>query len=160
MATAKSSPTAEIQEIQRRMALVRHDMDQDVREAVKGAQSLTDWRSLVRSHPWLSLATAAATGYLFVPRRQTEAPAVVAMGVPATGHKAVAPTHVNLVSAPREKKWGLIGTVFGLLAPVAIRAAQNYAAQYLEHRLSPHPGGGDHSEASAFSASPGPRDMR
>ena len=51
MATAKSTP-AEINEIQRRMAQIRRELHEEVREAVKGAQSLTDWRSQVRHHPW------------------------------------------------------------------------------------------------------------
>jgi hypothetical protein len=161
MATAKSGPTDEIREIQRRMALVRHDMDQDVREAVKGAQSLTDWRSLARSHPWLALATAAATGYLIVPKRRTETPAVVAVGVPASGSAPVVPAPVNLASPPQKRSaWGLIGSALSLLAPVAIRAAQNYVAQYIEQRLAPQPNVGDPYEASAFSAPRGPRDIR
>ena len=160
MATAMSSPTEEIREIQQRMALVRHDMHKDVREAVKGAQSLTDWRSLVRSHPWLSLATAGATGYLIVPKRRTEAPAVVAMGVPTSGAKAMAPMHVNLTSAPREKSWSLTGTVLGLLAPLAIRAAQNYAAHYLEQWLAPQAEGGDRLGPAAHPTPRGPRDVR
>ncbi len=170
MATAKSTPTTEINDIQRRMALVRHELHHDVQEAVKGAQSLTDWRSLVRSHPWLTLVTAAAAGYLIVPKRRSETPAIVAMSLP-TSHP-VAPTPVNLASAPRESRWSLIGTVLGLLAPVAIRAAQNYAAQYLEDRLAPRPSGGQaemgpgskpgggSSGTSTFRAPGSPRDVR
>jgi hypothetical protein len=164
MATAMSSPTAEISEIQKRMALVRHDMHKDVREAVKGARSLTDWRSLVRSHPWLSLATVVATGYLIVPKRRTEAPAVVAVSVPTASPKTVVPTHVNLASAPREKSWSLMGAVLGLVAPVVIRAAQNYAAQYVEQWLAPQAGNGDRDrdrfKAPAQPAPRGPRDVR
>ncbi len=138
-ATAKLTTTVEINDIQRRMALVRHEMHHDVREAVKGARSLTDWRSLVQTHPWLTLAAAAATGYLIVPKRRSEPPATVMVGVPTT--PPASPTSVNLASAPREKSWSLIGSVLGLLAPIAIRAAQNYAVQYLEQRLAPQPVG-------------------
>jgi hypothetical protein len=163
MATAKSGPLAEISEIQRRMAMVRHEMDHDVREAVKGAQSLTDWRSLVRGHPWLALTTAAATGYLIVPKRRTATPAVVAVGIPAAGPAPVMSTPMNLASPPPKKAtWGLIGSVLSLLAPVAIRAAQNYAAQYLEQRLVPQSDGGDRFGASdsEFPGPRGPRDVR
>jgi len=166
MATAKSSPAEEVGEIQRRMAQVRHELHEDVREAVQGAQSLTDWRSLVRSHPWLALATAAVTGYLLVPKRRSEAPAVVAVGVPATGQAAVGPAHVDLARPPKKKTWGLIGSAIGLLAPVVVRAAQSYAAQYLEQRLAPQPGAGDpFGSPGSMSGSPGPgprsaRDIR
>ena len=81
MVTAKSTP-AEINEIQRRMAQIRHELHEEVREAVKGAQSLTDWRSQVRNHPWLALGAAAVMGYMIVPRRRRE-PAARLFGIRA-----------------------------------------------------------------------------
>jgi hypothetical protein len=171
MAAAKSTPTAEINDIQRQMALVRHELHHDVRVAVKSAQSLTDWRSLVRTHPWVTLATAAAAGYLIVPKRRSETPAVVAAALPTPSRAA--PMPVNPASASRESRSSLMGTILGLLAPVAIRAAQNYAAQYLEQWLAPQssggpaemglgprPSGGDVSGTPAFRAPGSPRDLR
>jgi hypothetical protein len=134
MATAKSSP-ADITEIQRRMAQIRRDLHEDVREAVKGAQSLTDWRSRVRSHPWLALGAATVVGYLIVPKRHP-APAIVAVA-PAPAQAAV-----STPEAPRRKRWGLIGSAVGLVAPIAVRAAQNYAIQYLEQWIASKPAGG------------------
>jgi hypothetical protein len=131
MATAKSTP-AEILEIQRRMAQVRHELHEDVREAVKGAQELTDWRSQVRNHPWLALGAAAAVGYFIVPRRREPAPAVVAVA-PSAAVPTVA------AEPAKKKRWGLIGSAFGLLAPIAVRAAQNYAIQYLEQWIAAQP---------------------
>jgi hypothetical protein len=139
MATAKSTP-AEITEIQRRMAQIRHELHENVREAVKGAQSLTDWRSQVRNHPWLALGTAAALGYLIVPKRHP-APAIVAVAPaavqPTPAVAAVQPTP----AAPKKKRRGLIGSALGLLAPIAVRAAQNYAIQYLEQWIASQPPG-------------------
>ena len=144
MATAKSTP-AEILEIQRRMAQVRRELHEDVREAVKGAQELTDWRSQVRNHPWLALGAATAVGYLIVPRRREPSPAIV----------AVAPAAVHQPAAPEKKKrWGLIGSAFGLLAPIAVRAAQNYAIQYLEQWIAAQPTGAG-PQASGFGRFPG-----
>lgn len=140
MATAKSTP-ADITEIQRRMARIRHELHEDVREAVKGAQSLTDWRSQVRSHPWLALGAAAAVGYLLVPRRHA-APAIVAVAPAAAVQPSVA-------ASEKKKRWGLIGSAFGLLAPIAVRAAQNYAIQYLEQWIASQPPG---SGSSLFGA--------
>ena len=37
MATAKSTPTADMNDIQRRMAEIRREMHEDVKDAVKGA---------------------------------------------------------------------------------------------------------------------------
>jgi hypothetical protein len=148
MATAKSSP-ADITEIQRQMAQIRRDLHEDVREAVKGAQSLTDWRSQVRSHPWLALGAATVVGYLIVPKRHS-APAIVAVA-PAPAQAAV-----SMPEAPKKKRWGLIGSAVGLLAPIAVRAAQNYAIQYLEQWIASPPAGGGPSPFAAgpFSGAP------
>lgn len=139
MSTAKPT-SAEVIEIQRRMAQVRHELHEDVREAVKGAQSLTDWRSQVRNHPWLALGAAAALGYLLVPKRRVEpAPTIVTVGP----HPSAVPTAAAVAEEPRKRKrWGLIGSAVGLLGPVAVRAAQNYAIQYLEQWLAAQPPGG------------------
>jgi hypothetical protein len=139
MSTAKPT-SAEVIEIQRRMAQVRHELHEEVREAVKGAQSLTDWRSQVRNHPWLALGAAAALGYLLVPKRRVEpAPTIVAV----SPHPTTVPTAATRPEEPkRRKRWGLIGSALGLLGPVAVRAAQNYAIQYLEQWLAAQPPGG------------------
>jgi hypothetical protein len=134
MATA-SSTTAEITEIQRQMAQIRRELHEDVRGAVEGAQSLTDWRSPVRSHPWLALGAAATLGYVIVPRRRREpAPAVFAVAPAAAAVSEATP-------APRKKRWGILGSAVGLLAPIAVRAAQNYAIQYLEQWIAAQPPG-------------------
>jgi hypothetical protein len=133
MATARSTSTAEISDIQRRMAQVRHELHHEVQGAVKGAQSLKDWRSQVRNHPWLVLGTAVAVGYLIVPKRRREGPTIVAVSpAPPGTMPAVEPE-----TSPRESRWGILATAFGLVAPIAVRAAQNYAVQYLEQWLAP-----------------------
>jgi hypothetical protein len=141
MATAKTTP-ADVTEIQRRMAQIRHELHQDVREAVKGAQSLTDWRSHLRNHPWLALGAAVTVGYLIVPRRHS-APAIVTVA------PALPTAHAAVAAAPKKKRWGLIGSAVGLLAPIAVRAAQNYAIQYLEQWIASQPAG---AGASPFGA--------
>jgi hypothetical protein len=145
MGTAKSTP-AEIIEIQRRMAQVRRELHEEVREAVKGAQSLTDWKSQVRNHPWLALGAAAAVGYLVVPRRQQRAPAIVTLA-PAAAVPAATPS--SQAEPEKRKRWGLIGSAIGLMAPIAVRAAQNYAIQYLETWIAAQPtGAGSHPSAA------------
>ena len=61
------------------MAQIRHDMHHDVQGAVEGAQSLTDWRTLIRMNPWISLGIAATVGYLIVPKRRRETPTIVSV---------------------------------------------------------------------------------
>jgi hypothetical protein len=172
MATAKSTTTAEISDIQRQMAQIRHELHQEVQETVRGAQSLTDWRRQVRNHPWLALGAAAAAGYLLVPKRRPETPTIVSVGPQAYGPVAAAPVQpVEPEGQTRVTSWSVLGTAFNLLGPVAVRAAQNYVLQNLEQWLTSQPGGpaetgpgprpgGGARTASPLGASGRPRDVR
>jgi hypothetical protein len=125
----------EIDDIQRRMAQIRHDMHGEVLGAVKGARSLTDWRSLARSHPWLTIGVASAIGYLLVPRRRPIAPTILAVN--ATAPEAAAMVEpLQRSEKTRGTGWSVLGTVFSLVAPIAVRAAQNYSMQYIEGLLA------------------------
>jgi hypothetical protein len=170
MATAKSTTTEEILDTQRRMAQIRHELHVEAREVVKGAQSLTDWRSLVRNYPWLALGAVAAVGYLIVPRRSAT-PTVVAVTPPAPALAASMP--VQPEQPPRRRRWGILSTALGLLGPIAVRAAQNYAIQSMEQWLAaqpsggpaptgpgPRPGGGDARPTMPFGSPGRPRDAR
>jgi hypothetical protein len=155
MATAKSVATEDVRDIQRRMAQIRRDLHEEVKEAVKGAQSLTDWRSQVKSHPWLALGAAAAVGYLIVPRRRRpETPTIVAVN-PVAAAPAAGPSAVATPSSPSRKGGSILGSAFGLLAPIAVRAAQNYAIQYMEQWLAAQQGGIGPAPAPGFGARPG-----
>ena len=59
----------ETKAIRQRMEEVRCDLDQDVQGIVEGARDMRDWRSYVRSYPWVCVGAAVAVGYLLVPRR-------------------------------------------------------------------------------------------
>jgi hypothetical protein len=138
MAAAKPTAVTDVAEIQRRMAQIRHDMHQEVRGAVKGAQLLTDWRSLVKSYPWLSISLATVAGYVIVPRRRATNATTMITGIPAQIHSVVADVPAQPPQRSRSA-WSILGTTFSLLAPVAARAAQNYALGHLEQWLAEHP---------------------
>ena len=138
MPAAKPMTTMDIAEIQRQMAQIRHDMHQEVQGAVKGAQLLTDWRSLVKSYPWLSISVAAVAGYALVPRCQStyvdrRAEFAVSPGLPPASNMAAR------VPRKRPTAWSILGSAFSLLSPLAVRVAQNYALGHLEQWLSQHP---------------------
>ena len=59
----------ETKAIRQRMEEVRCDLDQDVQGIVEGARDMRDWRSYVRTYPWVCVGAALAVGYLLVPRR-------------------------------------------------------------------------------------------
>jgi hypothetical protein len=133
MAAVRSTSSTDIEDIQRRMAQIRHEMHEDVRGAVQGAQSLTDWRSLVKSRPWLSVGLAAAAGYMLVPRRPPVPPIMTVTGV------TLPPALGTVDAGPRPRTGSTFSFVLGLFAPVILRAAQGYAAHHLEAWLSSHP---------------------
>jgi hypothetical protein len=142
----------EITDIQRRMALIRHDMHLEVHEAVKGAHSLTDWRNFVKDHPWLTISVGLFVGYLVVPWRRAGSPTVLTVGSPSPDLLATAQLNQS-AKAPNSKS-NALGTVFSLLAPIVVRAGQNYALNFLEAWLARHPlppGGSRTRPASAQS---------
>jgi hypothetical protein len=138
MAAMKPVTPSDISEIQRRMAQIRHEMHQEVQGAVKGAQSLTDWQSMVKSHPWLAISIASAVGYLIVPRRRSEGQTFVTVAHPSPA-PIMAPIAPELGNKTKSSKWSILGTAFSLLAPIAARVAQNYALGHLETFLAQHP---------------------
>ncbi len=134
MATSRAGGGADLGELQRQMAQIRHEMHEDVKGAVRGAQSLTDWRRIVSNHPWAALGIAATAGFLIVPSRRvrrTEEPMPTAALAQATGAQApdrgLPPPHAGP---------GVLRFAFGLLTPVLARAAQNYALNQLENWLA------------------------
>ena len=138
MAAVKPMTSMDISDIQRRMAQIRHDMHQEVQGAVKGAQSLTEWRSFVRSHPWLSISVASVVGYLVVPARRSTAPTILSVGHPSP-ELLTAAAAGDQSRQLKQSGWSIFGTAFSLLAPVAVRGAQNYVLGQLEQWLSQHP---------------------
>jgi hypothetical protein len=138
MAMAKVGSSADLSDIQRRMAQIRHEMHEDVQGAVRGAQSLTDWRSMVANHPWAALGAAVGVGYLAVPHRRSRSDGSAA-------HPAVAVAAVGRGDAARSRvespvaRTSLVRSAFSLLTPVLFRAAQNYALNQLEQFLVAHP---------------------
>jgi len=61
--------TAQVNEICQQMDRVRRNLGDEVDEIVESAQTLTDWRYYIKTHPWMCLAGAAAVGYFIVPKR-------------------------------------------------------------------------------------------
>lgn len=62
----------ETQAILQRMDEVRRDLDEGVQDVVEGARHMGEWRSYVKTYPWVCLGAALVVGYLIVPRRRVE----------------------------------------------------------------------------------------
>lgn len=128
-----STAPPEIDEIRRKMAQIRRDLHADVQGVVQGAEAATDWRRFIRNYPWASMGVALAVGYMIVPRRQKMPALQVA---PAELARAMALEAPRTPEPEKKKGKGLLGTVFGLVAPVALRAVQGYALQFAEQWMA------------------------
>ena len=87
---------------------------------------------------WSRFGAAALVGYLIVPKRKKIERVALDVSSQAAGNMASAlkgqPGQATLVKA--EKKSGLIGAAFGMLAPIAVRAVQGYALKYIENWIA------------------------
>lgn len=136
-----ASATDEIEDIRRHMAQIRRELHDDVRGVVEGAEAATDWRRYLTAYPWVTLGVALAVGYLVVPKRRRSTGEIVREVVekaPRTAQRVVEVPESRETSR-KKKGWGVMGALFGLLSPVAVRFAQGYALQYLEGWLAQHP---------------------
>jgi hypothetical protein len=127
-----STAPPELDDIRKRMAQIRRDLHEDVKGVVEGAEAATDWRRFIRNYPWASMGVAVFAGYLIVPRKH-RATTTIQMA-PAEIARAVAPEPPKPTEAKKGK--GLLGTVFGLVAPFAFKAAQGYALQFAEQWMA------------------------
>lgn len=123
----------EADEIQQQMALIRSELRQEMRGVVKVAVRATDWHSYVKNRPFLAIGVAFAAGYLVVPRKAKSVAAIVAETRQAIPEPLV-PT-VKTKTKETEKK-GAVRWLFGLVAPLVLRAAQAYATSYVEGLLT------------------------
>ena len=146
MATAPN----EVDVIRRQMAQIRLELHQDVRGVVEQAEAATDWRRAIQMYPFACMGAAFVLGFVLVPGRRSSTQRVVEVTTRAAGKPGSAPVveHVREV----ERKPGLLGSLigkgFGLLSPLAMRAAQGYAMQYLENFIA--------QQQAATQGGPGP----
>jgi ElaB/YqjD/DUF883 family membrane-anchored ribosome-binding protein len=112
---------AGIKEVQREMARIRLEMHQEVAGAANGVHILTDWRNIVREHPWASVATAAVVGYLMARR--------LVRGNPA-----------RPAERPGGRSWHpgreLASFTWRVITPIAERVAQAFLVQEAESWLA------------------------
>ena len=106
-----------------RMQGIRCEIDQDLEDVSASAHRMVDWRHYVRTYPWVCLGTAAALGFLVVPRRSTKIYAKLATQttLERPGHFVVEPSS----SAPRR----MITTLLATVASMAVRSVIGLLAQ-------------------------------
>jgi hypothetical protein len=165
-----ATTTNESDEIRRKMALIRRDLHEDVREVVAGAEAATDWRRYVRSYPWVSVGAAAAAGFLVVPRRSRTLPHDVARRSDLAEVQDELRQARQATATQEKERRSLVGAAVAMAAPLAWRFAQNYALAYLEQWIAQHqqqamaqpgprPDGSAAGQASAARRPAGPRNL-
>lgn len=131
MSIMSSDP--EIDEIRRRMSLIRRDMHVNIKTAVQSAERLFDWKEYVTSYPWIALALAAGAGFMLAPARRRAAdvpPAPSTVILPAAAETNPQTDRPAPTKPQSRGEW--FGFALGILGPVAIRVAQNYSINAIE----------------------------
>jgi len=118
------------------MAQIRRELHEDVQEVVAGAEAVADWRRYIRMYPWVAVGLAAATGYLIVPKRRRSVPRDVARQADVAEVREVIKQERERQPEEKKRRKSLIAAGLGMLAPLAWRAAQNYAMGYLEQWIA------------------------
>ena len=119
------------------MQQIRCEMDQDLEEMVASARTMVDWKHYVKTYPWVCLGTAAALGFLIVPKRSRAIHPDLATltELAKTGHLVVEP-------APAATH-GLVDALLATVASIAVRKGPNcwgkVPQDYWEERQMHHP---------------------
>ena len=131
---ASVTSKSEIEAIRRHMAQIRRELHEDVQGVVVGAEAATDWHHYFRQYPWAALGLTFAIGYVIVPRKHKTIEAEPETLRPSSRKSRGAAPEKPVEKSAR--KAGLIGTLFGMVWPVVMRAGQSYASQFLENWIT------------------------
>lgn len=113
----------ETKAIRQRMEEVRCDLDEDVQEIVEGARGMGEWRSYVRTYPWVCVGASLAVGYLIVPRKVFGRPSNArALAESANQSPLRATSHLLPQGNAR-------GTLLALVGNLVLRGVLSYAGQ-------------------------------
>ncbi|MEW4566896.1 hypothetical protein AB1L88_03425 [Tautonia sp. JC769] len=156
---ASSHPTrpdqAEVEQLRREMARIRREIHADVNVAAEHLEATLNWRGYVRNAPWPAAGAAFGVGFLaawlLVPRRRIR---VVERDRGRSSRRP--PRYEEQKEQEKEvQRKGVVSMALGFLAPIALRAAQNYAIQFVEDRLlAPSAGMGSTPEEEARRVQP------
>ena len=106
--------------VRARMQGIRCDIDQGLEDVSASARSMVDWKHYVRTYPWVCLGTAAALGFLIVPKRAT------AVNVELATPAKLAGTGQRVVNSAPAAARGWVDSLVGSLASMALREGTAY----------------------------------
>lgn len=112
----------EAEDIRRHMRAVRRDVREDVGSLLRKMHDYSDWRYYWRNHPWICLGTAAALGFLAVPRKkQVIAPDAETLAELAKRSRFVVQEQVSPAKADT-----LAGLVLGMAGKAILQGTMSY----------------------------------
>ena len=126
----------DVEEIYERMAVIRREHHENVRESLAGAEALVDWGRYAWTWHWVALGAASAIGCLLYARghqRVSPDPSCAADAVPAREPVAAA-----LVSSQKRSSisQNVVFAAWEILSTVAVRAGQDYMLHWLEQQFA------------------------
>lgn len=106
-------------QVRRRMASIRRELDKDMERVEQDARTLLNWRYYTNNYPWVSVAVAAAVGYLVVPRKlEIHSPD------PKTLEQLAKKRHLVVEQKPKaEAKGGMLGAAFSFISGIVLKTA-------------------------------------
>jgi hypothetical protein len=124
----------DVDEIYKRMAVIRRELHTNVRESVAGAEAVADWGRHTWTYPWIALGAAAAAGYVMYSSGHQRAAAGTTG--PADGANAGEPVAGAGAKVQERSRIGrnLVIAAWDILFPVAVRAGQNFLLRWLEQQ--------------------------
>lgn len=117
--------------IRQRMEEVRCDLDQDIQGIVERSRDMLDWRSCVRTYPWVCAGAALAIGYLIVPRHR------VALQPDAEAVAELAKQSRLDATWRRPTKASTSGLALAFVGNVVLRGMASYIGQQAGKLLTP-----------------------
>jgi hypothetical protein len=109
--------------VRARMQGIRGDIDQGLEDVSASARRMVDWKHYVQTYPWVCLGTAAALGFLIVPKRSTALPADLAS--PAE----LAKIGREVINSRPAAGRGWVDSLVATVVSVALREATAYVGR-------------------------------
>lgn len=122
---------SEADEIRRRMADVRQEMNEDVVVLVESARSLLDWKGYITAHPVLTLGAACATGFALIPKKKIRTVEASNLEGLLDGKRVVITNPDKL-----QPKKSLLGGAMTALAGLALRTAVAKTTRHFQDSFS------------------------
>jgi ElaB/YqjD/DUF883 family membrane-anchored ribosome-binding protein len=132
MSTSTTTGDETADQLRREMAMVRRELNADIKGVTAQAKELTDWRKYVKHAPWISIGIAAAAGFMVVPRKlDLETVDLNTIAKLAKQHRIVVESQPKAAA-----KAGLGSTLFGLISTTVLRAAIGIGTQKITELMS------------------------